>query len=283
MPREVQGLMPCGVTRVTNGVTITCDNAGTSTHAGLHSGLLNYTFFGRVWSSTRVYWSGAVSRVVAQKPAVLGESDFVMPSNQGTVTQVTGITGAGTAAIDETTPIQIPGPYTFDPESNWNYLDYIICGSGGGGHGGNGGNGQDGYGGRAGTWLTGTLTKGTHIHAVPQISGVLGDGGAGSPSKEKAGYDGEATTFTYLDPAGVRQTITVPGGLKGPGYGTNTGLSPGNQTYNGVTYEGGATAGEEVLGKAPGGGGGGGHGGLWTDGGPGKKGGRAQIWFRVRT
>jgi hypothetical protein len=82
--------MACGVTTVINSVTVTCDNAGTSAHAGNHSGVMSQTVtvFGRAynWSSQRVYWKAVASGGAGtggtatlpgrQKAAVLGESDF---------------------------------------------------------------------------------------------------------------------------------------------------------------------------------------------------------------
>lgn len=71
--------MACGVTTTQNGVTVTCDNAGTSAHAGNHAGLLpsSITVFGRTWTtSVRVYWKAGVASFVKQKVATIGESDF---------------------------------------------------------------------------------------------------------------------------------------------------------------------------------------------------------------
>ncbi|QBP31031.1 hypothetical protein SEA_REFUGE_8 [Mycobacterium phage Refuge] len=72
--------MACGVTTVQNSVTVTCDNAGTSTHAGNHSGLLpsSISVFGFTWNtSTRIHWKAGVTTAVKQKVATIGESDFV--------------------------------------------------------------------------------------------------------------------------------------------------------------------------------------------------------------
>lgn len=71
--------MSCGVTTTLLAATATCDNAGTSAHAGAHSGVLNttVTIFGYNWTtSTRIYWKTGVSSVAKQKTAVLGQSDF---------------------------------------------------------------------------------------------------------------------------------------------------------------------------------------------------------------
>lgn len=71
--------MACGVTTTMYGATATCDNAGTSTHAGAHSGLINIaiTIWGFTWdTTTRVWWKANVASPVRQKTAVLGQSDF---------------------------------------------------------------------------------------------------------------------------------------------------------------------------------------------------------------
>lgn len=52
--------MACGVTKqVAPGVTVTCNNAGTSTHAGLHTATVSVNVGGRVWASVAVRWHGA--------------------------------------------------------------------------------------------------------------------------------------------------------------------------------------------------------------------------------
>lgn len=72
--------MSCGVTKVQNSTTVTCDNAGTSSHAGNHSGMLPSTwtlFPGITWTTAvRVSWKAGATSVVKQKAATLGESDF---------------------------------------------------------------------------------------------------------------------------------------------------------------------------------------------------------------
>lgn len=72
--------MACGVTTTENGITVTCDNAGTSAHTGNHSGLLtqSVTVLGRVynWSAKRVWWKATAARTVYQKPATVGEGDY---------------------------------------------------------------------------------------------------------------------------------------------------------------------------------------------------------------
>jgi hypothetical protein len=72
--------MACGVTTTLLGATATCDNAGTSAHAGNHSGTINasITVMGITWTtSARIWWRTGVTVPVKQKTATLGESDFV--------------------------------------------------------------------------------------------------------------------------------------------------------------------------------------------------------------
>lgn len=72
--------MACGITTTQNGITVTCDNAGTSSHTGNHSGLLtqSVTVNGRAynWSAKRVFWKAGAANTAYQKPATLGESDY---------------------------------------------------------------------------------------------------------------------------------------------------------------------------------------------------------------
>jgi hypothetical protein len=61
------------------GATATCDNAGTSSHAGAHAGVINSSIsvYGYTWTtSTRIYWKVGATTSVKQKTAVLGQSDF---------------------------------------------------------------------------------------------------------------------------------------------------------------------------------------------------------------
>lgn len=65
--------MPCGVTKaIPNVGTVTCDNAGTSAHTGLHSGIITFTFREFVLSSTRVYWLAADAIPARQNSIVRG-------------------------------------------------------------------------------------------------------------------------------------------------------------------------------------------------------------------
>lgn len=64
--------MPCGVTKSTSGGTAVCDNAGTSGHAGRHSGVVTFEFRGFTLSSTRVYWLAADAVPATQSAIVRG-------------------------------------------------------------------------------------------------------------------------------------------------------------------------------------------------------------------
>ncbi|ASZ74685.1 hypothetical protein KHO57_gp219 [Mycobacterium phage Phabba] len=263
--------MACGAIRAVNGVNVICDNAGTSTHSGLHSGLLNYNFFGRVWSSTRVYWSGAASRTVAQKPAVLGESDFVMPSNQSVVPQVSGITAGGTTVIDETTIVKASGLVTVPVGAP--FVELIMLSGGTGGYDSSWGAAS---GGAAGVWTAVTLVRGTDFWSgLTQFNVLIGTGGGknyGLPS---------ATSVTFRNAANsadVSRVATLPvGGTSGM---VPQGAGVVDFSYNDITYTGGGIQqNASGAGITPGGGGAGGGGGF-GGGGPGAPG---QVWIRART
>lgn len=63
--------MACGVTKTVQGQTVTCDNAGTSSHTGLHSGVQSY-FWGR--ASVRVTWAAPDVTTAWHRPIVRGEA-----------------------------------------------------------------------------------------------------------------------------------------------------------------------------------------------------------------
>ncbi len=63
--------MACGVTKTVQGQTVTCDNAGISTHAGLHSGIQSI-FWGM--ASVRVTWAAPDSTTARHRPIVRGEA-----------------------------------------------------------------------------------------------------------------------------------------------------------------------------------------------------------------
>lgn len=63
--------MACGVQKVTTSGTVTCDNAGTSSHTGQHSGTI--PLFAGV--SKRVWWTNAVVSPVYPRVLVVGDKD----------------------------------------------------------------------------------------------------------------------------------------------------------------------------------------------------------------
>ena len=277
--------MACGATRNINGVVATCDNAGTSTHAGRHSGLITFSLFGRVLNSSRVYWENNTARTVSQKVAVLGQGDFIIPSNQTAI--VTGVNtggGGGSVTIDETTNFANPGTFTYNIPAEANYLDVILLGGGGGGASPGTFYTLKGFPGAAGTWATTTLTIGTHIpRSTTTMTIVVGAGGRKGSGVSATGVAGVAGGDSVVSGTGMT-TLTATGGGGGGTSGTGTsafqGPGPGNQTFNSVTYVGGAT--QTTAGGAGNPAGGAGAGGN-SFGGAGGDGARGQVWVRART
>lgn len=60
--------MACGVTKTVGGQTVTCDNSGTSSHTGPHSGLM--TIYG--FTGIRTWWYASALTPVAYKPLLPG-------------------------------------------------------------------------------------------------------------------------------------------------------------------------------------------------------------------
>lgn len=140
------------------------------------------------------------------------------------------------------------GPYAYTIPWWATRIDIVLNGAGGGGD--NGAPSTAGDGGGAGAIATRTLIRGTDISwDATTISGAVGAGGARD--------EGNGTSTTAA--ATGMDTLTAAGGTGGAATGP-TGASPGDTTYNGVLYKGGATQPTRgAAGKAPGGGGGGGN------------------------
>ncbi|MDB5183988.1 MAG: hypothetical protein JWO07_669 [Candidatus Saccharibacteria bacterium] len=276
--------MSCGVTRVLSGVTITCDNTGTSSHTGRHSGIQTFMLFGRSVTGSRVFWEPSTARVVMQKPATLGESDFVF---NGVTTQIwTGVSsgGGGSASIDETTIFNQAGSNTYTVPTEANFLDVIVVGGGGGGAAPGSFYTLQGYPGTPGTWATVTLTIGTNIpRSSTSMTVVVGSGGAKGSGASPTGVVGTTGLASTVSATGMT-TLSGSGGAGGIINGTGTsafqGLGPGNQVFNSVTYAGGAT--QSTQGGAGNVVGGAGAGGA-SFGGAGGDGARGQVWIRART
>lgn len=64
--------MPCGVTTKFGTVTVTCDNAGTSSHSGQHSAITTRSYFNFGYK-VRVYWSVNDLRPTRVKPIIRGD------------------------------------------------------------------------------------------------------------------------------------------------------------------------------------------------------------------
>jgi hypothetical protein len=198
--------------------------------------------------------------------------------------------GADTATNGFTARAPLPatittvGTYTWTIPVWCRYIDIVLIGGGGGGQGGQG-TGIAGCGGYGATWYGVTWERGVDIPwNVVAITGLVGDGGAGGPSNpafNQPGVDGSPTTATFAG----GPVVSAAGGLKGDAVinGQN-GKSPGNFTWNGILYVGGAavTSGTAAPGNPPGGGGRGGNLGAFGIGqSAGGKGARGQAWFRA--
>ncbi|AXH46863.1 minor tail protein [Mycobacterium phage Aminay] len=242
-------------------------------------------------------WLPADPSTYPSKPGASRTGSGNIAASSLTYTGDTAWFGIGIAAGDVPPPYQAPrtteisttGAYTYTIPSWANYIDVILLGGGAGGHGGNGGNGQGGDGGLGGNWVTETLVRGVDFPTnTTQLTGYVGAGGAGGP-KEQAGDPGGTTS--RLPISGGKTGVAAGGGLSGGGYAStqaqNWGMTPGNQTYGGTTYIGGATvldasAQNGAPGNAPGGGGAGGAGGIYTVAWAGGAGARGGAWFVAR-
>ncbi|QFG12531.1 hypothetical protein PBI_TOAKA_31 [Mycobacterium phage Toaka] len=164
------------------------------------------------------------------------------------------------------------GAYTYNIPAGCTAIDVILLGGGGGGKGfGFAGAWADG--GKPGTWYSVTLVRGVDIPlTTTQITGVVGVGGTGGAGASGAdGGNGGASTA-------VATGMTSRSGAGGLGATSRTlsiqGPGPGDLTFNGQLYVGGATA-VTGAGNAPGGAGC----GTTISFTAGSAGGRGQVWF----
>jgi hypothetical protein len=178
------------------------------------------------------------------------------------------------------TDLVTPGPVTWPIPTFANYVDVILIGGGGGGFGGNPAVFLNGEGGDAGQWEAETLVRGVDFPAGATSLDFIIGGGGNHGNVNGPGSSGSPTVRNAI-PSG-KAALTALGGPRGDHQNSyaDDGDSPGDFTYNGITYQGGA-GGNAVGGKrgnpgtAPGGGGGGGSGGTWGvafDGGNGARG-----------
>jgi hypothetical protein len=155
--------------------------------------------------------------------------------------------GLGTSA-SAATPVYSPqtfeytvgGTYTSSPVPSWaNYVDIIAVGSGGPS---GSAAGVTSYG-SAGSWAATTVTVGSGI----SVGATLTANVAASSTTNQG-----ATTVTYDNPSSTLETITANSGAYV--LGLAGGYGPGNYTYKGVTYFGGASVAIGYPGSFPGGG-----------------------------
>jgi hypothetical protein len=189
----------------------------------------------------------------------------------------------GIADGDIAVPVYTPRTEVFDIVGAFSYsippwavyLDVIAVGAGAGGQGGQA---FTGNGGGGGGWQAVTLLRGVDIPlTTTSITGSVGAGGAGSTGN---GSPGGSSTAIATGWAG----LTAAGGTNPnpSGSGPIPGLSPGNETFNGVPYTGGASqTTARSAGIAPGGGGAGGN--LSFIAVSGGAGARGQVWIVART
>ena len=153
-----------------------------------------------------------------------------------------------------------PGPFTYTVPAGVTRVDVVMVGGGGGSVRGGAGF-KDGPGGAAGLWNARTLIVGTDVAAGATLHGNVpfgGDGEAFDGGLPTAG--GNANISLTLNGAAL---LSAAGGAGG-GSSSIVGKSPGNYTFNGRFYQGGAetpgTATNGAAGQAPGGGASGGNG-----------------------
>lgn len=283
--------MVCGTQRtLSGGTTVTCDDTGANTHGGRHSGLVTFSLFGRVFSSTRIYWETAVTtaRTVAQKVAVLGESDFVLPSNQ---TAIAGGISPNTTVVPpvDPPPVEVPPAYdqtqTFTTSGTFDLaaaraagatkLDIAVLGAGGTGHSSQFPDPGGDKGAFAAVWTTVTKVIGTDVPVTTNSLTVTVGTAPASPAYLGDGGNGGTSTV-----AGTGMTsATSTGGVGGSQNGSSTsgkGKGALSKVFNSKTYPGGADVGTGANGTVPGGGGGS---GVYF--GFGGVGGRGQVMIRA--
>lgn len=190
-------------------------------------------------------------------------ADVLTISNFGAVANDTGLgRDAAAAGFGAHTPVSAsytaPGTYSYAIPVWCAYIELVGVG---GGEGGDSGSGAfvAGAGGAGGVWNAITIQRGVDIPwTATSLTVVVGDGGTGGPAGplNSDGAGGNPVVWSYSGTT----LLTCSGGDDG-GSGQN-GKSPGNYTYNGVLYTGGAAQTSGSAGNPPGGGGRGGNGGF---------------------
>lgn len=171
------------------------------------------------------------------------------------------------------------GPFTYTVPAGVTRVDVVMVGAGGGSGKGGAGN-NDGKGGGAGQWNARTLVVGTDVAAGATIYGNVPLGGAGESGIDAGVPPSGANANISLTLAGAN-LLSASGGVGG-GSPSIVGASPGNYTFNGRFYQGGAetpaTSADGAPGQLPGGGASGGN-GVVVGSTQGNGGGRGQVWF----
>lgn len=114
--------MPCGVTKTVSGKTVTCDNAGTSSHTGPHSGLM--TVYG--FSNIRTWWFAGALTPVAYKPLLPG---YRARSSTGWYTEIPGGTAPPPPPALVAAGMNLASNYT-PPNGNWAQVPNFTARSG---------------------------------------------------------------------------------------------------------------------------------------------------------
>lgn len=155
-------------------------------------------------------------------------------------------------------------------------IDYFALGSGGGGQ--SGGYFLPGQGGECGNWQFGTLEYGIDIPlgttAFTGSVAAAANGGL-NPFVFDPGANGTSTTIVVPTYGTITATGGTGGGRAGNSQGTD-GQAAGSQTITDYIAAGGASAGTNQNGQAPGGGGGCGYPAV------GRSSGKGKAWFRAR-
>lgn len=200
----------------------------------------------------------------SRSTAAGGTSPASLTSGQGSYASTVPYAVIGLATVPA--DYHLPDPYRYPTPGSYSLAlpawltagDLVnLVGVGGGGGGGSSFFYVSGGAGLPSTWQHLQLVVGTDILAGSTISIVVGARGNTGGSSSSGGPGGN-TTFTYLDPSSGSHTLTSTGGAGGA-YGGTGGVSsgPGNDTFDGQIYYGGAGVGNGSDGQAPGGGGGG--------------------------
>jgi hypothetical protein len=208
-----------------------------------------------------------------------GGEDGKPPDGEG-VPRAADLGGEGTLSVvavpahdPTTTPFTGAGVHTYDIPPWCTDVDLILLGAGGGGAGNVGG--LTGAGGVGGSWMPVTVQRGAEIpSATTSITVTVGSGGSGG-SGGSAATDGGDTTAT----AAGMSPQSASGGTQGASTSQTTGMGPGDESYLGTTYQGGA---DQTSPGAPGnnpGGGGAGGGSFGPGGGAGADG---AAWIVAR-